>query len=65
MTVRQQVMPVTIPVVDPTVATDGALLCHVPPGVRSIKDVVVPGQRGVVPPVMVAGIEPTVTETVA
>ena len=30
-------MPVTIPVAEPTVATAGLLLLHVPPGVASVK----------------------------
>jgi hypothetical protein len=36
ITVRPDVLPVTIPVEEPIVATDGALLTHVPPGVRSL-----------------------------
>lgn len=37
------IMPVTIPVL-PTVATEGALLVHVPPGVGSVKVTGVPMQ---------------------
>ena len=41
--------PVTIPVVDPTVATGKRLLLQVPPGVGSLRVVVLPSHTNVVP----------------
>ena len=42
-------MPVTIPVVAPTVAINTSLLDHIPPGVASDKAEVVPGHSLAVP----------------
>jgi hypothetical protein len=44
-------MPVTTPVVGATVATAGALLLQVPPGVTSVTVIVVPGHNAVGPPI--------------
>ena len=52
--------PFTIPVLDPTVATNELLLLQVPPGVASVKTDEVPVQMPVLP-VMPAGRSFTVT----
>jgi hypothetical protein len=56
--------PVTMPVEDPTVATDVALLLHVPPNVASVKVVVALVQTVDAPPI-VAGRAFTVTVLIA
>ena len=50
-------MPDTIPLELPTVATDGLLLVHIPPGVVEAKVVVLLTQNEVVP-VIAAGAVP-------
>lgn len=57
-------VPVTIPVAMPIVATATLLLLHMPPGVASLRVVVVPGQTILVPKI-VAGGAFTVTVVVA
>ena len=57
-------IPVAVPVEDPTVATAGALLVHVPPGVASANVVLVPEQI-CASPVIAAGEACTVTVRVA
>ena len=57
-------IPVTRPVDDPTVATDGRLLLHVPPGLISIKNAVVPTHM-LLGPIMPEGNPLTVAITVA
>ena len=54
-------MPVTRPV-EVTVATDGLLLLHVPPGVASVNSVDVPTQVDVLPEI--GKMEPLVAVTV-
>ena len=56
--------PVTIPLVEPMVATDGLLLVHVPPVVGSVRVVVAPTHTNGVPPI-VPGAVLTVTTAVA
>ena len=57
-------MPVTRPVAEPTVATAGLLLLHVPPGVADVSVVTAPIQTVDVPAI-VAGSGLTVTTAVA
>lgn len=56
--------PVTIPVLDPTVATAVLLLLQLPPGTASDNNVVEPKQATNMP-VIVPGVAVTVTTTVA
>ena len=56
-------IPVTAPVVAPTVPSDGALLLHVPPLLISVNAVVSPVHTFVVPPIA-AGSGLTVTACV-
>jgi hypothetical protein len=55
--------PVTIPVEDPTVATEALLLLHVPPVVASLSDIVRPAPT-VLPPLIAAGAGLMVTTRV-
>jgi hypothetical protein len=64
ITVVPVVIPLTMPEVDPTVATEVVLLVHVPPGVASVSVIVDPAQTLVGPP-MAAGVALTVTIVVA
>jgi hypothetical protein len=57
------VTPVTIPEVDPTAATDGALLVHVPPPL--FDNVVAPPSQTYLIPVIAGGADITVIEPVA
>jgi hypothetical protein len=57
-------MPVTIPVPDPTLATAGVLLLHVPPGTDSVNVSVLPAATVAAPPIG-AGSGSTVTVIVA
>ena len=57
-------IPVAIPVDTPIVASGGMLLIHKPPGVRSVRFVVLPTHT-VKGPVMLAGTAYTVTTVVA
>ena len=56
-------IPVTIPVVEPTVAIELALLDHSPPDTELLKVVVAPMQTSVVP-VIAAGASFTVIDIV-
>ena len=47
--------PVTIPVPEPTVATEGAPLLHTPPACASARVEVTPWQNAAVPPVIAGG----------
>ena len=58
--VRPVVMPVTVPLSEPTVATSGLELVHRPPGTTSLK-LVVPPAHTVAAPLMGSGEELTVT----
>jgi hypothetical protein len=49
-------MPFTIPVVEPTVATAGLPLVHVPPAVTSERVVVEPKQMFVIPVIGLGGV---------
>ena len=49
MTAVPAVTPVTTPVAEPTVATDGVVLLHEPPLVASLNVEVEPGQTVIVP----------------
>ena len=57
-------MPVTTPVVEPTVPTAVLLLIHVPPPDRSVSAVVKPMHTFILP-IIVTGNELTVTEVPA
>lgn len=56
--------PVTMPVDEPTVASAGLLLLHVPPLVKSLNGVVAPTQTTLAPPIA-AGVWLTVNGVVA
>lgn len=56
--------PLTIPDPDPTDATDGLLLLHVPPVTLFVIVVVVPTHIAVVVAVIAAGVGFTVTRTI-
>ena len=58
------VLPVTIPVVIPTLATAGVLVCQIPPGVASVNVIVCPTHNEKVVPPIAAGNGLTVTTRV-
>ncbi len=61
MVAAPSLTPVTIPVVDPTVATAVLLLLHVPPGVASAKAALVPTQTTLAPDIGCMALTVTTT----